>query len=59
MIDLEILTLHTICHEGLVIYHKANGIIVMKNHVKMEHKVLYARYLEGVSMVQCIHGVTI
>jgi hypothetical protein len=45
MIDFEILTLHTRCHKGLVTYHKANDIIVMKKHVNMEHKVLYARYL--------------
>jgi hypothetical protein len=45
MIDFEILTLHARCHKGLVTYHKANDIIVMKKHVNMEHKVLYARYL--------------
>jgi hypothetical protein len=59
MIDLEILTLHTRCHKGLVTYHKVIGIIVMKKHVKVEHKVLYARYLDGVFMVECTQGVTI
>jgi hypothetical protein len=46
MCGLEILDLHTRCHEGLFAYHKTNGIIAMKEHVDVEHKSLFAKYME-------------
>jgi hypothetical protein len=33
-----------LCVPQGVNYHKANDIITMKKHIKMEHKALYAKY---------------
>jgi hypothetical protein len=46
MCGLEILALHTRRHKGLFAYHKTNGIIAMKEHVDVEHKTLFAKYME-------------
>jgi hypothetical protein len=46
MCGLEILALHTRRHKGLFAYHKTNGIIAMKEHVNVEHKTLFANYVE-------------
>jgi hypothetical protein len=34
--------------QGLIAYHKANDITIMKKHVEAEHKILFAKYLEYV-----------
>ncbi len=46
MCGLEILALHTRCHKGLFAYHETNDIIAMKKHVDVEHKTLFAKYVE-------------
>ncbi len=33
-----------LCAPQGVDYHKANDIITMKKHIKVEHKALYAKY---------------
>jgi hypothetical protein len=44
MIGLEILVMCTRCCKRLIAYHKANGIIILKKHVKVEDKVIYEKY---------------
>jgi len=42
----ETLVVHIRCREGLIVYHKSNGIIGMKKHVDIEHGALLKRYVE-------------
>ncbi len=32
--------------QGLIAYHKSNDIITMKEHLDVEHKIMYVKYLE-------------
>jgi hypothetical protein len=45
MCGLEILALCIRCYKCLLAYHKANAIIVMKKHMEIECKTLFAKYL--------------
>ncbi len=43
----EFLAMHTRCRKGLIAYHKSNGIIAMKKHVKFDHSTLLQKLLEN------------
>jgi hypothetical protein len=42
------MALHIRCHKGLITYHAASGITIMKKHLEVEHKTFFAKYLEHV-----------
>ncbi len=42
----EILTLHTICHKGVIVDNKAHAISTMMKHVKQEHVSLLKGFRE-------------